>query len=120
MKKKTAHQGLVYSTEYGRMCPACGQPEPECRCRNAFTPPPGDRTVRISRQTKGRKGAGVTLISGLALDEAALWKLAGELKRTCGCGGTVKAGVIEIQGDQRQTLIAELRNRGFVVKSAGG
>ncbi|MFZ5765578.1 MAG: translation initiation factor Sui1 [Thermodesulfobacteriota bacterium] len=120
MKKKNAQQGLVYSTEYGKMCPACGQPAPECRCRNTLTPPPGDGTVRISRQTKGRKGAGVTLISGLALDEAALRKLAGELKRTCGCGGTVKAGVIEIQGDQRQTLITELRNRGFDVKPAGG
>ena len=79
-----------------------------------------DGIVRISRQTKGRKGGGVCLITGLPLNEAGLKQLAQDLKRSCGAGGTIKKGVIEIQGDHRQALIAVLTARGYRVKLAGG
>jgi len=76
--------------------------------------------VRLQAQSKGRKGKTVTLISGLALSESELQKLAGELKRQCGAGGAIKDGVIEIQGDHRDTLLPILKARGWVVKKAGG
>jgi translation initiation factor 1 len=82
--------------------------------------PPGDGTVRVSRETRGRKGKGVTLISGVPLGAEALAVLAKDLKQRCGTGGTVKDGVIEIQGDHRDRLIEELQNRGYRVKRAGG
>lgn len=76
--------------------------------------------VRVSRQTQGRAGRGVTVISGLALGAAELGQLASELKRRCGSGGTVRDGVIEIQGEHRDTLVAELARRGIAAKRAGG
>ena len=76
--------------------------------------------VRVGRETKGRGGKGVTVITGLRLSAAELEAIAGELKRRCGCGGTVKEGVIEIQGDQRDTIVAAQRARGFDAKRAGG
>jgi translation initiation factor 1 len=76
--------------------------------------------VRVGRETKGRGGKGVTVITGLRLSVAELEAIAGELKRRCGCGGTVKEGVIEIQGDHRDTIVAALRARGFDAKRAGG
>jgi translation initiation factor 1 len=76
--------------------------------------------VRIGRETKGRKGAGVTIIRGLALNADELKQLAGELKKKCGSGGTVKGSSIEIQGDHRQLLFAEMDGRGFKAKLAGG
>jgi len=82
--------------------------------------PQGDGIVRVSRETKGRKGKGVTLITGVLLDETGLQRLATELKRRCGAGGTVREGVIEIQGDHRDLLVAELAKRGYTVKRAGG
>ena len=114
--------GLVYSTEHGRMCPDCGRPAPACarRQRRDSEIPPGDGIVRVCRETKGRKGKGVTLIAGLPLDQAGLQKLAKQLKRRCGAGGTVKDRVIEIQGDHRDLLLAELQARGYAVKRAGG
>jgi translation initiation factor 1 len=113
--------GIVYSTERGRMCPVCGQPVGECVCRQeSKLIPAGDGIVRVARETKGRKGKGVTVITGVPLDEQALQKLATELKRRCGAGGTVKGHTIEIQGDQRELLVAELTRRGYTVKRAGG
>jgi translation initiation factor 1 len=82
--------------------------------------PEGDGIVRIQRETKGRKGKGVTLISGVLLAPAELKKLAKELKQKCGVGGAVKDGVIEIQGDVRDQLFDEMKQRGFKVKKAGG
>jgi len=82
--------------------------------------PEGDGIVRIQRETKGRKGKGVTLISGVLLAPAELKKLAKELKQKCGVGGAVKDGVIEIQGDVRDQLFEEMKQRGFKVKKAGG
>jgi len=109
----------VYSTEEGRICPGCGAPDGRCVC-DAVKPAPRDGVVRVSRETKGRKGKGVTLISGLPLDEAGLAALAKDLKQRCGTGGTVRDGVIEIQGDHRDRLVLELQGRGHRVKRAGG
>lgn len=111
---------LVYSTESGRTCPDCHQPRSECRCGDHDTIPEGDGVVRISRETKGRKGKGVTLIRGVPLTEKDLKALAKKLKAKCGTGGTVKDGVIEIQGDQRDLLVTELSQQGYTVKRAGG
>ena len=76
--------------------------------------------MRVGRQTKGRKGSGVTVITGLPLSARELSELASELKRRCGSGGTVRDGTIEIQGDHRDLLVAELVERGWPAKRAGG
>ncbi|MBM3225003.1 MAG: translation initiation factor Sui1 [Candidatus Tectomicrobia bacterium] len=110
----------VYSSEHGRMCPACQQPLAACICRQRVTPPVGDGVVRVGRETKGRKGKGVTIITGVPLEPAALQQLATQLKQHCGAGGTLKDGVIELQGDHRDRVIAVLRQRGYQVKRAGG
>lgn len=112
--------GLVYSSEFGTMCPGCDRPVAQCGCRAGRLVSPGDGVVRLGRQSKGRQGKGVTLISGLPLEADDLKKLAKALKQKCGCGGTVKDGVIEIQGDQRDLLEQELRGLGYQVKRAGG
>ena len=112
--------GLVYSTEHGATCPKCGHPKKQCACAQQKSLPKSDGIVRISRETKGRKGKGVTLVSGLPLNEANLQALAKQLKQRCGSGGTVKDGVIEIQGDHRSMLMAELTKQGYRVKQAGG
>ena len=74
----------------------------------------------MSRQTKGRKGRGVTVVTGLPLSEAELAELGADLKRRCGSGGTVKAGSIEIQGDHRDLIVAELTARGWQTRRIGG
>jgi translation initiation factor 1 len=76
--------------------------------------------VRVGRETKGRSGKGVTVITGLPLGAEALGELAGQLKRRCGSGGTVREGVIEIQGDHRDLLVAELCRLGYEAKRSGG
>lgn len=101
---------LVYSTETGRIPPE--KPKAEH--------PKGDGIVRIQRQTSGRKGKGVCIITGVDLDDKGLMSLASELKRRSGCGGSVKDGVIEIQGDNRDQLKQMLEQKGFMVKLAGG
>ncbi|WP_235404050.1 stress response translation initiation inhibitor YciH [Enterobacter quasiroggenkampii] len=101
---------LVYSTDSGRI------DEPKAKVER----PKGDGIVRIQRQTSGRKGKGVCLISGIDLDDAELTKLAVELKKKCGCGGAVKDGVIEIQGDKRDLIKSLLEAKGMKVKLAGG
>ena len=111
---------IVYSTSGGRMCQGCGRPVGECVCREAAPVVAGDGVVRVRRETKGRKGKGVTVITGVGLDREGLAKLAGELKQMCGAGGTVKGSVIEIQGDHRDLLVEELKRRGYVVKRSGG
>ncbi len=112
--------GLVYSTEHGRMCPGCGKPVGECVCRREKAIPTGDGIVRVARETKGRKGKGVTVITGLPLNQEGLQGLARELKRKCGAGGTVKGNTIEIQGDHRDLLMEELKGCGYIVKRSGG
>ena len=117
---KERDRGIVYSTVHGRMCPECGRPAGECTCRQKKAVLGDDSVVRIGRETKGRKGKGVTVITGFPGDEAALKELGGQLKAKCGAGGTVKDGVIEIQGDHRHVLLEELSNRGWKVKLVGG
>ncbi|MXP48832.1 stress response translation initiation inhibitor YciH [Pantoea sp. Eser] len=101
---------LVYSTDSGRIT----QPEQEAER------PEGDGIARIQRQTSGRKGKGVCLISGIDMDDAGLTQLAAELKKKCGCGGSLKEGIIEIQGDKRDLLKTLLEAKGMKVKLAGG
>ncbi len=118
--KKMKTKGVVYSTEMGKVCPGCGHPAKQCCCSTAKSHPASDGVVRISRQTKGRKGAGVSIITGVPVDDATLKKIAKELKKKCGSGGTVKNGVIEIQGDHRETLLTALTTLGYKTKLAGG
>ena len=112
MKHRRDDARLVYSTGAGRIHPG-KDPAPPRR-------PRGDGIVRVRREVKGRRGKTVTTIEGVPLPDDGLRSLAGELKRRCGTGGSVKDGVIEIQGDHRDTLIAELQGRGYSVKRAGG
>ena len=119
MKKSTS--ALVYSSESGRMCPLCNRPVSGCVCRkSAVIALSGDGVVRVGRETKGRKGKGMTLISGVPLPPDELKKLAQELKKKCGTGGTLKDGVIEIQGDHRDVLVDLLKAKGWTVKRSGG
>jgi translation initiation factor 1 len=115
-----ANSRLVYSSATGRICPGCGRPATGCSCRKKESQPVGDGIVRVRRESKGRGGKTVTVIAGVPLADDAVRALAGELKRRCGTGGTVKEGVIEIQGDHRELLLTELAARGFKVKAAGG
>lgn len=111
---------MVYSTERGLVCPKCRLPMSKCRCGKAGPAPGGDGIVRVRRETKGRGGKTVTTVSGIPLEGEALRNLAKDLKRRCGTGGTVKDGVIEIQGDHRETIVEEVSRRGFTAKLAGG
>ncbi len=120
---------LVYSSERGRVCPACGRSEARCVCRGKgararmkareaeSAAAAGDGIVRVGRSTKGRKGKTVSTVTGVPPDDQE--RLAGELKRRCGSGGALKNGVIEIQGDHRDVLVEELEGRGYRVKRAG-
>lgn len=140
---------LVYTTDDGRICPGCGKPAAGCICRQRrrATPAAGDGrparrdpgvspsprgqpggtsdpgsvgAPRVRRETKGRGGKTVTTISDLALDDARLAALAASLKKRCGCGGSVKDGVIVIQGDHADVIVQELQKQGFPAKRAGG
>jgi len=123
MKPVNPQGGLVYSTEAGRMCPACRLPIAQCTCRQAAAraaAATSDGVVRVFLETKGRGGKGVTVIRGLGLDAAALAALGKTLKAACGVGGTTKDGVVELQGDHRDRVMALLKAQGRVVKRAGG
>ena len=119
-----AASGLVYSTEAGRMCPDCRQPVAQCVCKQnqarQAASGSADGVVRVSRETKGRGGKAVTLVKGLALEADALAALGKQLKATCGSGGTVKEGVIEVQGDHCERLVTWLQAQGYRAKRAGG
>jgi translation initiation factor 1 len=119
MKSKLSSGGLVYSTDTGRMCPDCRQPVAQCICGQKPLPKT-DGIVRVSRETKGRAGKGVTLVKGVPLDLAGLTALGKQLKAACGSGGTVKDGVIEVQGDHCDAVIGLLQKQGYTVKRAGG
>ena len=101
---------LVFATEQGRIRPEKKKP----------SLPRGDGIVRVGRETKGRKGKGMTVVSGVPLHPEGLRGLAKKLKQKCGTGGTVKGGTIEIQGDHRDLLVAELQAMGYTVKRSGG
>lgn len=116
---RISRNSLVYSTD-AATCPRCRRPLPACACPARRPSTIGDGKVRVGRETKGRKGSGVTVITGVPLPEAELEKLATELKKKCGSGGTVKDGIVEIQGDHRDLVVEELRKRGWDVKRSGG
>ena len=103
---------LVYSTDMGRLADVDKTQQKQA--------PKGDGIIRIKRITKGKKGKGVSAIEGLDMNEKALKKLCSDLKKHCGCGGSVKGFVIEIQGDVRDKLKAYLEKQGMQVKLAGG
>jgi translation initiation factor 1 len=117
---------LVYSSDSGRVttCPTCGQPYKRCRCdrpQPASGPAStGDGIVRVMRERKGRGGKTVTLVTGVAGKEESLAALAQQLKKLCGSGGTVKDGIIEIQGDHCEKVRAKLAALGYKVKRVGG
>lgn len=111
--------GLVYSTESGRTCPECREAVAACVCAKAGIPE-GDGIARVRRETKGRGGKTVTTVSGLCLAPEDLKSLAKELKARCGCGGGVKEGVIEIQGDKAAFVCDWLTSQGYRTKRAGG
>jgi translation initiation factor 1 len=111
---------LVYSTASGRLCPQCQRPVAECVCGRDRPAAIGDGIVRLQRQTKGRGGKAVTVISGVPLAGPELQALARDLKQKCGVGGALKGDTIEIQGDQRAVLKEELERRGYRVKISGG
>jgi translation initiation factor 1 len=102
---------LVYSTDTGRIKEDKHPPK---------AIPAGDGIVRIRRETSGRNGKGVTTISGIPADDRELKDIAKQLKQLCGVGGSVKDGIIEIQGDQREKIKTELEKRQYTVKLAGG
>ncbi len=109
----------VYSTENGRICPKCGYPKADCRCKRTAAPS-SDGVIRVSKDSKHRKGKTVTLVTSIQLPEEQLRDLASALKRLCGSGGTVKEGSIEIQGDHRDKIVTELKSLGYKAKLAGG
>ena len=112
---------LVYSTETGRICPDCGKPLADCVCKTAAkAKPAGDGNVKVSRESKGRGGKTVTLVKGLALDAMALALVGKQLRGACGSGGTVKDGVIEIQGDHCDLVMETLKKQGHSPKRTGG
>ena len=110
MKPKHTFRGVVMRTDPSR--------------RQAASKPPlmgsGPAAVRVAREVAGRAGKGVSVIQGLPLGTAELEELATRLKKLCGAGGAVKDGVIEIQGDHRDRLVAELRKLGYEAKRSGG
>ena len=115
---------LVYSTETGRICPKCQKSVSKCTCKKKRAEPKSqfksDGIIRIRREVKGRKGKTVTTLSGFALDDKSLNLLSKQLKQYCGTGGSVKDGMVIIQGDQRDTIKSLLAWQGNIVKLAGG
>ena len=115
---------LVYSTESGKICTSCQKPVSECTCKKkksrSQTNIKYDGIIRIKREVKGRKGKTVTTVSAFQLADDELKSLAAQLKRKCGTGGSVKEGIIIIQGDHRDALLSELKKQGYTAKLAGG
>jgi translation initiation factor 1 len=113
---------IIYSTAGGSLCPNCRRPVRECVCPKsapgAASAKPG--AVRVGREVKGRAGKGVTTVSGLPLLPEEIAAVATRLKKRCGSGGTVRGGIIEIQGDHRDTIVAELVQMGWAAKKSGG
>jgi len=123
MKKKSPDSRRVYSTEVGRSCPGCLRGVKDCICKSTHPTlnkeSNTDAVVRLHRETKGRKGKGVTLIRGLPPGDSELKALAKKLKAGCGVGGAIKDGVIELQSADREKIKALLEGQGFSVKLAG-
>jgi len=119
-RKPENDTAIVYSTEHGKMCPLCSLPFDTCACRQKAKAIKGDGIVRIALETKGRKGKGVTMITGIPLSTDDLKDFAKKLKQKCGSGGTLREGIIEIQGDHRDVMVEELTRQGYRVKCSGG
>ena len=122
-KRQAGSKRVVYRTDGGRVCPDCGVVIADCRCRLVQAAAPNSRSdgiVRLRRESKGRGGKAVTVITGLPETGEALKARAKALKQRCGVGGAIKDGNVEIQGDQRQVLKAFLEAEGLTVKLAGG
>ncbi len=119
---KPPSSGLVYSTEAGRMCPACRQPVAACTCAAtaAAQRPAGDGIARVTREKQGRGGKLVTVVRGLPVDETTLAELGKRLRTACGAGGTAKEGRLELQGDHAERVTAWLQDAGYKAKRAGG
>src|SRR5262245_21060313 len=109
---------IVYSTSTGRICPGCGWPERDCKCsKNAATESVPDRVVaKLRVEKKGRGGKTVTVVYDLPNNAAFLKELSQDLKRSCGTGGSVADGAVELQGDLRDRVRDVLIKKGFVVK----
>lgn len=118
----SALSSLVYATDQGRTCPQCRQARADCRCAALQAAlPAGDGKVRVSRESKGRGGKTVTLVRGLPLPLAELETLGKQLRSHCGSGGTVKDGVVEVQGDHAERVLAWLQAQAYPnAKRAGG
>jgi translation initiation factor 1 len=112
---------LVYSTDSGRMCPTCRQPLADCTCAaQARAAPVGDGRVRVRRETQRRGGKTVTVVRGLPLATEPLAALGKRLRTACGTGGTVKDGVLELQGDHVERVLTALAAEGYAAKRDGG
>jgi translation initiation factor 1 len=111
---------IVYSTGLGSLCPNCRRPVRDCVCPKGAPGTVKAGAVRVGREVKGRAGKGVTTVTGLPLPMAEIEALATRLKKRCGSGGTVREGVIEVQGDHRDVIVAELLKAGFPAKKSGG
>jgi translation initiation factor 1 len=111
---------IIYSTGAGVLCPNCRRPVRDCVCPKGAPGAAKPAAVRVGREVKGRAGKGVTTVSGLPLPLSEIETLATSLKKRCGSGGTVREGVIEIQGDHRTTIVAELIKLGWPAKKSGG
>jgi translation initiation factor 1 len=111
---------IIYSTGIGSLCPNCRRAVRECVCPKGAPGAAQVSAVRVGREVKGRAGKGVTTVTGLPLPLAEIERLATQLKKRCGSGGTVRDGVIEIQGDHRDVIVAELVKLGWPAKKSGG
>ncbi len=121
MKSLASLGSLVYSTDAGRMCPDCRHPLLQCVCKQMDASRVlGDGAVRVQRETKGRGGKAVTVVRGLPLDATTLTEVGKKLKAACGSGGTVKDGLVEVQGDHVERVMAWLQVQGYKPKRVGG
>ena len=111
---------IIYSTGAGSLCPNCRRPVREWVCPKGVPGAAKPAAVRVGREVKGRAGKGVTTVTGLPMSLSDIESLATRLKRRCGSGGTVRDGVIEIQGDHRDGIVAELTKLGWPAKKSGG
>ena len=111
---------IIYSTGVGSLCPNCRRPVRECVCPKGAPGAAKPAAVRVGREIKGRAGKGVTTITGLPMTLSDIESLAAKLKKRCGSGGTVRNGIIEIQGDHRDAIVAELIKMGWQAKRSGG
>jgi translation initiation factor 1 len=111
---------IIYSTGIGNLCPNCRRPVRDCVCPKGAPGAAKPAMLRVGREIKGRAGKGVTTVTGLPLSLSDIDSLAAKLKKRCGSGGTVRDGVIEIQGDHRDAIVAELTKLGWAAKKSGG